>query len=110
MPIERFINQASAALDNLQYIFLRSLHAAWRRPETMKRECVMRFRICGKMGQDERWSEASITTSREPETPLFSSPTWPPITPVTHSRHRITPSALPASHSTGEGRVKLTNP
>lgn len=37
--------------------FLRSFHVAWRRPETMKRECVMKFRMCGKMEQDERWSE-----------------------------------------------------
>ncbi|HEU0177409.1 MAG TPA: hypothetical protein VFV58_24365, partial [Blastocatellia bacterium] len=37
--------------------FLRSLHVALRRPETMKRESAMRFRMCGKMGQDERWSE-----------------------------------------------------
>jgi hypothetical protein len=34
-----------------------SFHVALRRPETMKRESVMRFRMCGKMGQDERWSE-----------------------------------------------------
>jgi len=37
--------------------FPRSLHVASRRPETMKRESVMSLRLCGKMGQDERWSE-----------------------------------------------------
>jgi hypothetical protein len=35
----------------------RSLHVALRRPETMKRKNVMRFRLCGKMEPDERWSE-----------------------------------------------------
>ena len=34
-----------------------SLHVASRRPETMKRESVMRLRLCGKIKQDERWSE-----------------------------------------------------
>jgi hypothetical protein len=28
-----------------------------RRPETMKRESVMRLRLCGKIKRDERWSE-----------------------------------------------------
>jgi|SRR5262249_51780772 len=37
--------------------FLKSLHVALRRPETMKRTIVMRFRLCGKIKQDERWSE-----------------------------------------------------
>jgi preprotein translocase subunit Sec63 len=37
--------------------FRRSFHVALRRPETMKRESVRRFIMCGKMGQDERWSE-----------------------------------------------------
>src|SRR5262245_34741236 len=36
---------------------VRSFHVAWRRPETMKRKSVMSFRMCGKIGQDERWSE-----------------------------------------------------
>src|SRR5262249_20770142 len=35
----------------------KSLHVALRRPETMKRTIVMRFRLCGKIKQDERWSE-----------------------------------------------------
>ena len=37
--------------------FPRSLHVASRRPETMKRESVMRLRLCGRIKQDERWSE-----------------------------------------------------
>ncbi len=53
-PNEKWDRALNAEINALRQT---SLHVALRRPETMKRESVMKVGLCGKIEPDERWSE-----------------------------------------------------